>query len=111
MTTDQMAKLATQMAELSDKICRLEDLGKDAPRGTIRGLKQRLDALRVLATQERELEPEDESIEELVARVRRETNADIRSIYKRLAGAPVVGAAGTAIDKAIATARSRRVAP
>jgi hypothetical protein len=43
---DERAKLATEMAELSDRICRLEYLGKDAPRGTIRGLKQRLDALR-----------------------------------------------------------------
>jgi hypothetical protein len=46
MTSDELAKLATEMAELSDRICRLEDLGKSAPRGTIRGLKSRLDILR-----------------------------------------------------------------
>lgn len=49
MTIEERGRLAEEMAELSDRICRLEDLGKDAPRGTIRGLKQRLDALRALA--------------------------------------------------------------
>lgn len=49
MTHDDMAKLATMIMDLSDRICRLEDMGKDAPRGTIRGLKQRLDALRIVA--------------------------------------------------------------
>jgi hypothetical protein len=52
MTTEERAKLANDTAELSDKICRLEDLGKDAPRGTIRGLKARLDMLRARASNE-----------------------------------------------------------
>ena len=49
MTSDEMGKLAAQMVELSDNIARLESMGKDAPRGTIRGLRQRLDALRAMA--------------------------------------------------------------
>jgi hypothetical protein len=51
MTSDQLGKLATQMAETSDKIARLKDMGKDAPKGTIRGLEQRLDALRAVFTE------------------------------------------------------------
>ena len=45
VSTDQLAKLETQIVELSDKICGLQDMGKDAPKGTIRGLQQRLRAL------------------------------------------------------------------
>jgi hypothetical protein len=51
MTSDQLGKLATQMSETSAKIAELEALGKDAPRGTIRGLKARLDAIRAVFTQ------------------------------------------------------------
>jgi hypothetical protein len=51
MTSDQLGKLATQMSDTSTRIAELEALGKDAPKGTIRGLKARLDALHAVFTQ------------------------------------------------------------
>ena len=51
MTADQLGRLATQMSETSDKIERLKDMGKDAPKGTLRGLQARLDSLRAVFTE------------------------------------------------------------